>query len=135
MIKQVILSQTGIRFDSEALRGADIDVSTVVLPVPTQPNVESEVGFGPALPPLLASPSLPKDDGGEYTVRKGNVKGVEEQTWRREQDVRTDIHDDLKTQALWWLLEILPTTFQWQKADGTWKSKWGYALMKFNHPV
>ena len=136
MIKQVILSQTGIKFDSEALRRADIDISTVVLAAPIQPNVESEVEVGPALPTPLTSPSSPgEDDSGEYMIRKGKVKDVEEQTWPREQDVLTDIHDQLKIQPLWWLLEILPMKFEWQEADGTWKSKLGYAVMKFHHPV
>ena len=79
MVKQVILSQCGIRFDAEALGSAGIDVSTIVLPGATP----------------------------------------------REQNVRADIHDPLKSQPLWWLLEFKPMKFTWQEADGTWRSVWG----------
>ena len=40
MVKQVILSQCGIRFEAAALRRADIDVSTIVLAGPTQQTVD-----------------------------------------------------------------------------------------------
>lgn len=133
MVKEVVLSQCGIRFDDEALRRADVDVSTIMLVSPTQPNVEiiSEVEAGPVLPTPLASPGSPGEDGsGEHMLRKGKNKDVEELDWPQEQDVLTDTHDELKIQRMWWLLEMLPMKFTWQAADGTWKSKWGCALMK-----
>ena len=122
MVKQVILSQCGIRFDDDALRRADIDISTIGLDAPTQLDVkvELEVESGPALPTPLASSSP-----GEDVTRKGKDKDVEEQPWPRKQDVLADAHDQLKIQPLWWFLEILPMKFTWQEADGTWKSKWG----------
>jgi len=129
MVKQVVLSQCGIRFDAGALRMADIDVSNIVLSGPTQPTMEqiwrrkSESEAGTVSP---ASPGSPGEDGsGEYMIRKGKESDVETQTWPREQDVLTDIHDELKSQPLWWLLELVPMKFTWQEADGTWKSKWG----------
>ena len=129
MVKQVILSQCGIKFDAAALRRADIDVSTIVLVGPTQPTVEqvwrrkSEAEAGTS---SQASPGSSGEDGsGEYTPRKGKDKGAETQAWPREQDVLADIHDRLKSQPLWWLLELMPMRFTWQEDDGTWKSKLG----------
>jgi len=129
MVKQVILSQCGIRFDAGALRRADIDVSNIVFPDPTQPTVEqiwrrkSEAESGTVSPALPGSSG--EDGSGEYMIRKGKERDVELQTWPREEDVLADIHDELKSQPLWWLLELVPMKFTWQEADGTWKSKWG----------
>lgn len=129
MVKQVILSQCGIKFDATALRMADIDVSTIVLVGPTQPTVEqvwrkkSEAEAGASLP---TSPGSSGENGSvEYMVRKGKEKDVEAQAWPREQDVLADIHDPLKSQPMWWSLELMPMKFIWQEADGRWKSKWG----------
>ena len=106
MVKQVILSQCGIKFDAAALRRADIDVSTIVLVGPTQPTVEqvwkkkSEAEAGAS---SQASPGSSGEDGsGECMLRKGKGKDVETQAWPREQDVLADVHDQLKSQPLWW---------------------------------
>ena len=134
MVKQVILSQCGIKFNDDALRRADIDVSTIVVVPPTQPNVkmELEVEAGPALLTPLTSSGSPDENGsGEHMIGKGKGKDSEGQPWPREQDVLTDVHDELKIQPMWWLLEILPVKYRWQEADGRWKSKWGYALTEF----
>lgn len=131
MVKQVVLAQCGIRFDDEALRRADIDISTVVLATPAKPDGELVLEAGPA---LSTSPGSPGEDGsGENMIQKGKGNGVEGQDWPREGDVLSDIHDQLRIQPLWWLLELMPTKFKWQEPDGTWKSKWGYALTKL-HP-
>ena len=129
MVKQVILSKCGIRFDSAALRRAGIDISTIVLAGPTQPTVEqlwrrreSDVGGA-----IISSPS---GEGGseEDMIRRGTGEDVESQILPQEQDALADIHDQLRAQPLWWILELMPMKFVWQEADGTWKSKLGYAL-------
>ncbi|KAF9644334.1 hypothetical protein BDM02DRAFT_3213730 [Thelephora ganbajun] len=113
MVKQVILSQCGIRFDAAALKRADIDVATIAL-------------AGAVLP---TSPSSSGGNGsGGYITRKGKERDVEEQNWPREEDVLADIHDELKIHPLWWILEIVPMKFKWQEADGTWKSEWSVNL-------
>ena len=131
MVKQVIISQCGIRFDAMALRRADIDISNIIIDGHAQPIVEkfwrrepeSESEVSPT------SPASPGENGsGEDMIQKGKGKGVEAQAWPQEQDVLTDIHDELKIQPMWWLLEIIPMKFVWQDPDGTWKSKWGYAF-------
>jgi len=128
MVKQVILSQCGIRFDAAALRRADIDISTIFLAYPAQPTVDqlwrrkSEVE---AVTISLALPAPP--DAGGCMISNGKGKGVEKQVLLQEEDVMTDAHDKLKSQPWWWFLELMPMKFTWQEANGTWKSKWGYA--------
>ncbi|KAI0365700.1 hypothetical protein BV20DRAFT_953672 [Pilatotrama ljubarskyi] len=43
-------------------------------------------------------------------------------------DALQPIHDALKTSPMWWLVEIVPTWWQWQKPDGTWKTTFWWHL-------
>lgn len=133
MIKQVYLSQCGIIFDDEALGKATI-VPPVALAVSTpQFEVkEAEAEGGMALPTLRASPSSSGEDSDvEHIIQREEVA---EQAWVREQDVLSDIHDELKAEPAWWLLEYLPMRFARSKADGRWHFKWGYAYANSTIP-
>jgi hypothetical protein len=44
---------------------------------------------------------------------------------RDQNDALQPIHDQLKIDPLWWILEILPMTYTWQEACGAWKSSFG----------
>ena len=105
MVKQVILSQCGIRFDAAALRRADIDVSTIVLAVPAQQTVEQLWRRKSEVEDITISsgPLTPSAEGhsGEDMIPQGKEKEAEAQVWPQEQDVLTDIHDQLKSQPMW----------------------------------
>jgi len=124
MVKQVIISQCGVRFDETALSRADIDVSPIALAGPTQPwgrKPDASAVAAPSTPP-----TPPGENGsGEDVIPGGKGKGVEPLIGPEGQDMLTDIHDQLKLKPVWWLLEFLPMKFTWQEADGSWKSKWG----------
>lgn len=109
MVKQVVLSQCGILFDHAALRTADIDISTIVFTDPHQPTV-SDFWKEPKV-----SKHLPTESGHENAA----------ELWPTDQDVLTDSHDSLKLTKAWWMLEVLPTKYAWQEADGKWNAKWG----------
>jgi hypothetical protein len=131
MVEQVMRSQCGIKFDDAALRRVGIDVSFVAPGAPTIPTVgeEPEADAGAAhSSPQESQISLGNDDNGEYVVQDGKPRRVKERTWDREQDVETDINDQLEAKPGWWLLEFLPMRFTWQEDDGKWKTKWGYAF-------
>ena len=125
MVKQVILSKCGVRFDAAALRRAGIDISTVVLAGPTQPTVEQLWRRESDVEGVTVS--SPSGEGGseEDMIRRGRGEDVESQTLFQEQDALADIHDQLKAQPLWWILELMPMKFTWQETDGTWKSRLG----------
>ena len=140
MVKQVILSQCGIKFDPAALKRAEINVyvSTIAPAGPMRTAAEqilrSESEAGVSSP---TSPISPGEDGsGEHMIRGGRGENVEMQDWPRQQDVRADIHDQLKSRPMWWLLELLPMKYSWQEYDGTawrWRYKWGYVVMDSAH--
>jgi len=129
MVKQVILSQCGIRFDAAALRKSDIDVSTIILAGATQ-SIAKQF-FGRETEAGSSSPGSSGEEGsGEHMIRK---KDADIQTWPRDQDALADMHDQLKSQPMWWPLELMPMKFTWQEADGTWKSEWGYVITDSAH--
>ncbi|KAF8158001.1 hypothetical protein B0H34DRAFT_674491 [Crassisporium funariophilum] len=45
-------------------------------------------------------------------------------------DALEPIHDELKLNVLWWLLEILPLSYSWQDANGVWHRNWKFHLGK-----
>ena len=131
MVKEVMISQCGIRFDREALKEAGIPT----LDDHTRPAAEQNRTEGPETEPgvPLASSSSPGEDGsGEHAIRGGEGINVEAQGFPQDQEALADIHDELKIHWSWWLLELMPTKFGWQecKPDGTWKweHKWRYAI-------
>ena len=133
MIKQVILSECGIEFDAAALRRVDIDVSTIALAGPAQQGVEQLRRKSESETEIGSSPSGDDGSSDEDMIRKGKDKVLEEQTWSQG-DMLAGIYDQLKSQPLWWILEFMPMKFTWQDADGTWKSKLGYAVAALSEP-
>ncbi|KAH9480717.1 hypothetical protein JR316_0007317 [Psilocybe cubensis] len=45
-------------------------------------------------------------------------------------DAVQPIHDELKSNPLWWLLEIIPLQYSWQDAKGVWHRSWSFHLGK-----
>lgn len=43
-------------------------------------------------------------------------------------DALQPLHDELKLDPLWWLLEIVPLQYSWQDAQGVWHSEWSFHL-------
>jgi hypothetical protein len=39
-------------------------------------------------------------------------------------DAVQKVHDKLKIQPMWWILEILPLKYEYQDDDGKWHSTW-----------
>ena len=118
MIKQVVLSQCGILFDNATLRRADIDISHINITDPHQPTVGDFWNKGSE---MSKSPST--EPGPEDADDKNGHDAAE--LWPTDQDVVTDCHDALKGSKAWWMLEMLPTKYAWQEANGKWNAKWG----------
>ena len=102
MVKQVILSQCGIKFDTIALRKADIDISTIVLAGSMQQTVEQVWRKKSEAEAEVSSPTSPsssrEDSSGDHMIQKG--KDIDVQAWLREQDVLANIHNQLRLQPM-----------------------------------
>ena len=118
MVKQVVLSQCGILFDHNALRKADIDISSIVFVDPDQPTVGD---FWKKEPQASESSA---EASGHESGDHSDGNGVAE-PWPTDQDVLTDCHDELKSRKAWWMLELFPMKYAWQEANGKWNAKWG----------
>ena len=119
MVKQVVLSQCGIRFNDAALREADIGIGDASFADPRQPSLGDLWKKGSQTSrPLSAEPD--SEDADHSHNGHGSAK-----MWPRNQDVLTDSHDQLRSEKAWWLLEMLPTKYAWQEASGKWNAKWG----------
>lgn len=46
-------------------------------------------------------------------------------------DALEPLHDELKANPLWWLLEIIPLQYSWQDANGVWHREWKYVAYKY----
>jgi len=49
---------------------------------------------------------------------------IQRQTLPRGRDVLAAIHNQLRAQPLWWILELIPMKLTWQEADGSWGNEW-----------
>jgi hypothetical protein len=43
-------------------------------------------------------------------------------------DATQPLHDELKSDVLWWILEVLPLSDKYQDREGRWHDKWRYDL-------
>ena len=50
-----------------------------------------------------------------------------------EREISAGIHDQLKLQPMWWLLELLPVNYSWQTPNGKWEYDWGYVVTDSAH--
>ncbi|KAJ8481473.1 hypothetical protein ONZ45_g15310 [Pleurotus djamor] len=104
MVREVMAAQCGVQFDQAALGRLNIPLAFPVIPSTTLKLAKSDEGEGQLklVPDQLnfsdANPALEME----------------------QQDAVTQIHDQLKAQKLWWLLEIIPLHYSWQEMDGSW---------------
>ncbi|CDO77136.1 hypothetical protein BN946_scf184657.g11 [Trametes cinnabarina] len=140
MVREVVLAQCGIAFDEDALVRANIPESIFRgqgFPLPTHTtfsrrphyygfSVNEEAGTDTAVsqrgtngeassePPSATEP--PPSDGTPGDVLDTSA------------DALAPLHDGLKSNPAWWLLEIVPTWYKVQEPDGTWKTKWWFHM-------
>ncbi|THH01914.1 hypothetical protein EW026_g871 [Hermanssonia centrifuga] len=128
MVREVVMSQCGIQFNSDALILAGITDS-----------VFSGIGFALASPGDGDRKCKPPTPLHVHTTTP-NAKELEAQAEARanehEEDIASEsidsdevdaiqpIHDELQLNKWWWLLEILPTCYSWQDGKGKIHRKW-----------
>ncbi|THH30036.1 hypothetical protein EUX98_g4147 [Antrodiella citrinella] len=151
MVRQVVLSQVGISFDSDALTRSKIPNSVftgVGFPI-TPPSstlkqqlhapagTQTKLKFKSAAEPNpFASPKtdhltleVPGEDSGAE-VGDGASQISEALT---ETDAVQPIYDQLQIKWAWWLLEIIPLTYSYQDGKGMWHQKIGFHLGRGRH--
>ena len=106
MIRQIVASQCGIVFDPLVME--QLKVHVPLTSVVSQPNGKSVAnGVNGTNGHSVTEPIL-------ETPIDQSLDAV---------DALQPLHDQLKAQPMWWILEVIPLTFTWQNAKGVWKSK------------
>lgn len=123
MVKQVVRAQCGIIFDSDALHAA---------------NIPDSVFTGPGFPvtPPPREKRWPGKQAGSSTGHGSNVSAgarpsSSDEDCEQPRPVGLDrqhavqpLHDELRRAPLWWLLEVLPMSYNWQEPNGRWHTSW-----------
>lgn len=129
MVRQIVLAQCGIVFDREALLLAGIPASVftgpgfpVTPPLPKKfADAQSERTVAHAGEPSSST------EGGDAITEEQHVPGIEKLR------ALQPLHDQLWMAPLWWVLEILPTSYNWQEHNGRWHTSWSLHLGQGRH--
>lgn len=140
MVRQVVLSQVGIMFDADALTRANIPSSVFTgAGFPLNPSaceggqMQTTLKFVKHEDPFM-SPSLklhvPGTDTGAVggSDNKNNTNNDDASEILTAADAVQPIHDELKKNWLWWILEVVPLSYSYQDGKGVWHTKFGYVL-------
>jgi hypothetical protein len=123
MVREVIQAQCGIVFDSTALGRAHIPLTVSNIFKPTK-------GKGGKKQATLHDFGLRREWGvGSDSGSNASIERVEQgpEIERDAREVEQPIYDALKKAKLWWLLELIPTKYTWQKTStNQWVSEWWY---------
>jgi len=146
MVRQIVISQVGISFDSDALARAKIPNSVftgVGFPVtpPTSAFKRGEKAPAGTQMMLKLKPSespenpfsSPKTDNLTLEVPGDGDAGdssSQNSAALTEIDAIQPIHDELQLNWAWWILEVLPLTYSYQDGKGKWHKKIGFHLAK-----
>ncbi|EEB98525.1 hypothetical protein MPER_01948, partial [Moniliophthora perniciosa FA553] len=109
MVRQVVDSQCGVQFNSAAM-------AAFALPLITIPTVQD-----PKKPGLVHTRLDDPLDNQNRALDK--------------EDAFMPLHDELKTNPLWWILEIVPLTYYWQDKDGRWHKYLGVRFGQSNPAI
>lgn len=134
MVRECFKTNTGIMFETEALREIGIDPATLYpLVTPRPPPLpicsEHKVCKPPTDPiPIRLHATLTKKKHAEiyaqHTAAPTSSLGSEEE--EELQDALSPAYDQLKLKKFWWILEILPLQLRYQRGDNQWVTYFGY---------
>lgn len=122
MVREVVNSQVGIIFNSQATRDAgftDEDFLVTSLLASQGQTIDKSLEKSMSTSTNAASDSVKEhpslsDDTDDDVDKKD------------ERDMGTSVNDALKKTPMWWLVEMLPFPVSWQDTKGSWHRKWRY---------
>ncbi|KAF5355040.1 hypothetical protein D9756_005790 [Leucocoprinus leucothites] len=133
MIRQTFLTETGIMFSARGLRklGLDLDPTTYhpILERPPALEVPQNTYIQPIPPPERLSFE-------QYDAKITADAEAEEELTEQEIDLRDALspkYDQLKLARWWWILEVIPMKFRYQKENKSWTWYLGMNVGKGRH--
>ncbi|GLB38791.1 putative uncharacterized alpha/beta hydrolase domain (DUF2235) [Lyophyllum shimeji] len=138
MVRECFKTNTGIMFDSQALRGIGLDPTTLypyVTPRPPPLPVGSE-----AYQELLKTSTVRRlaalvkkakpDSAATAPVSANDNDGDVDEELEDLRDALSPIYDQLKIKRSWWLLEIIPMKLRYQNGRNEWITYFSANLAK-----
>ncbi|KAI0322401.1 hypothetical protein OF83DRAFT_1094151 [Amylostereum chailletii] len=123
MVKEVMQAQCGVLFEDAAFQRWNIPLSSLS-------NIFQPVG-GPKQRSINEYVALHHKGDGKSKAGSAEERANSEtsESGREAIDVMQPINDPLKSQPLWWLLEIIPTRYSYQSPEtNQWVSKLSFHL-------
>ncbi|ESK92292.1 hypothetical protein Moror_4690 [Moniliophthora roreri MCA 2997] len=141
MIRECFKTNTGIMFDSQKLREIGLDPTSLypfVTPRPPRLSGQTsriQTAASPRKPLLqgLVSKVLRRDSNyKELPVADVKTNPVGRLTEEEEElhDAMAPIYDQLEIAKTWWILELIPMQFRYQKGSNEWVSWFGMNLAR-----
>ena len=132
MVKEAMQAQCGILFENEALSRWNIPLTISDIFHPGEHRERNTHESNTPHEGFTANDSSAVDDEGsdgeakEVAIEREQVDAEDDGgTSREKTDALQGIHDQLKTQLLWWLLEIIPEHYSYQSwKTHKWVSRW-----------
>lgn len=155
MIRECFKANTGIMFNSQRLRSVGLDPSALYPFIsPRLPPLSSEKIHTIAPIPqkksklhrVLAScrKLIPRNTGSTFdsiTLGTDSLEGSKEKDNEKTrilseeeedlEDVLSPKYDQLKITPFWWILEVIPMQFRYQRKCDDWVSYFGFVLLRF----
>jgi hypothetical protein len=122
MVREILKTKCHILFDETALKEWSIPVEKIKQ-APDSGHLREisdsttlhtpQVTLTPLKPPDM--PDLGKESAGTATPESLDADAL---------DAVQDIGDQLKKNAFWWIIEIIPTNYMWQNEQDEWVGGW-----------
>lgn len=123
MVREVVRSQCGIKFDEDALQRLQIPASVLSdpdLPLPTSPSTTAS--------PTVANGSDIGPTNGHVQMQKPPPTSPSPWQVQMQIDAIQPLHDGLAGLSAWWILEVLPLENAHQDESGQWHTTFGSVL-------
>lgn len=130
MVRECFKTNTGIMFETEALREIGFDPATLYpLVTPRPPHLS--VGPEHKIRKLPADPipvRLTKKQQAEIHAHHAATPWTFLRSEEEEElhDSRSPVYDQLNMKKVWWILEILPMQLRYQRGNKQWVNNFGY---------
>lgn len=136
MVEQVIQSKCGILFDNDKLAGIGFKLPSL----PPQPPVTCrQILLDSGINDLARVSSETRARRDAIDINCSVVEELPNDsepsqptpspgTYPERSDAIAPLFDELKINKLWWLLEIVPSSYAWQDSNGVWHNKWRWVL-------
>ncbi|VDC07954.1 unnamed protein product [Peniophora sp. CBMAI 1063] len=134
MVKEAIQAQCGLLFDSGELSRNNISqsIADIFNPRPSSSKGKQRTLHDFTMPGRIKVERSSAGAADNASASGSSGHSEVQQTAQSERDmseVMQPIHDELKRKPIWWILEVVPTKYTWQRSSSNkWAAEWSIHL-------